>query len=296
MAIVHDYLTQRGGAERVFLLLARRFPPPPSTPRCTTPLGTFPEFAGLDIQTIATQQVRLPPPSASFGLSLLSPVIFGVAGRCGRVAFAARVDGPTGQEQKAEKSSIAMRRRDGSTRRTDTGSTSATPWPADTTDVPQCSQEKRRSCRAPAIGAAPFAIGISMQPSRLIGTSRVPTVMADAIRSAYGLEAEVLPLPPALAPKARDGRFMALSQAISSALPRLLPYKNVQVVAEAVGLVPDARLVIVGDGPARSDIEAVAGQNVRFLGQVDDATLRWLYRNALADRLRLLRGLWADPT
>jgi glycosyltransferase involved in cell wall biosynthesis len=65
-------------------------------------------------------------------------------------------------------------------------------------------------------------------------------------------------------------------------IARLLPYKNVQVVAEAVGLVPGARLVIVGDGPARSDIETVAGPNVRFLGQVDDATLRWLYRNSVA--------------
>ena len=45
---------------------------------------------------------------------------------------------------------------------------------------------------------------------------------------------------------------------------------------------PDARLVIVGDGPARSDIERVAGPNVRFLGQVDDATLRGLYRNSAA--------------
>src|ERR1019366_3054845 len=65
-------------------------------------------------------------------------------------------------------------------------------------------------------------------------------------------------------------------------IARLLPYKNVQVIAEAVGLVPGARLVIVGDGPARSDIEAIAGPNVRFLGQVDDTTLRWLYRNSLA--------------
>jgi len=56
----------------------------------------------------------------------------------------------------------------------------------------------------------------------------------------------------------------------------------VQVVAQAVGRVPGAHLVIVGEGPARSDIESVAGPNVRFLGQVDDATLRWLYRNSLA--------------
>jgi glycosyltransferase involved in cell wall biosynthesis len=106
--------------------------------------------------------------------------------------------------------------------------------------------------------------------------------MADAIRVTYGVEAEVLPPPPALTPTGPEREILGLDPGYFLCIARLLPYKNVQVVAEAVGLVPGARLVIVGDGPARSAIDSVAGPNVRFLGQVDDATLRWLYRNSLA--------------
>jgi glycosyltransferase involved in cell wall biosynthesis len=106
--------------------------------------------------------------------------------------------------------------------------------------------------------------------------------MADAIRTTYGLEAEVLPPPPALTSIGREREVSGLDPGYFLCIARLLPYKNVQVVAEAVGLVPGARLVIVGDGPARSHIQRIAGPNVQFLGQVDDATLRWLYRNSLA--------------
>ena len=51
-------------------------------------------------------------------------------------------------------------------------------------------------------------------------------------------------------------KFVGLEPGYFLCIARLLPYKNVQVVAEAVGALPGARLVIVGDGPARSDIES----------------------------------------
>ena len=107
-------------------------------------------------------------------------------------------------------------------------------------------------------------------------------IMADTIREVYGLEAEVLPPPPALSPGGPERQVEGLEPGFFLCIARLLPYKNVNVIAEAVGRVPGARLVIVGDGPARSEVENVAGPRVRFLGQVDDATLRWLYRNSIA--------------
>jgi glycosyltransferase involved in cell wall biosynthesis len=98
----------------------------------------------------------------------------------------------------------------------------------------------------------------------------------------YGLEAEVLPPPPALTSDGPERELPDLEPGYFLCIARLLPYKNVQAVAEAVAFVPGARLVIVGVGPAWSDIKNVAGPNVRLLGQVDDATLRWLYRNSIA--------------
>ena len=45
VALVHDYLTQRGGAERVVLALTRAFPDAPLFTSLYDPAGTFPEFA-----------------------------------------------------------------------------------------------------------------------------------------------------------------------------------------------------------------------------------------------------------
>ena len=49
-ALVHDYLTQRGGAERVVLSLARAFPDSPVFTSLFEPDHTFPEFKQLDIR------------------------------------------------------------------------------------------------------------------------------------------------------------------------------------------------------------------------------------------------------
>ena len=50
VAIVHDYLTQRGGAERVVLALTRAFPDAPVFTSLYYASGTFPEFANVDVR------------------------------------------------------------------------------------------------------------------------------------------------------------------------------------------------------------------------------------------------------
>ena len=58
---------------------------------------------------------------------------------------------------------------------------------------------------------------------------------------------------------------------------RLVPYKRVDLIVAAFRLLPDRNLVVVGDGPERARVEAVAGPNVRLLGHVADAERdRWL--------------------
>ena len=56
---------------------------------------------------------------------------------------------------------------------------------------------------------------------------------------------------------------------------RLSPEKGVDVLAQAFDGVP-GELVLVGDGPDRAKVEALAGDRVRLLGRVDgDELLRW---------------------
>jgi glycosyltransferase involved in cell wall biosynthesis len=63
---------------------------------------------------------------------------------------------------------------------------------------------------------------------------------------------------------------------------RLVPYKNVRAIVEAFRLLPDQRLVVAGIGPERRALEAIAGENVEFVGFVPDAELRRLMASARA--------------
>ncbi len=60
----------------------------------------------------------------------------------------------------------------------------------------------------------------------------------------------------------------------------LAPYKRIELAmaaCEQLGL----ELRVVGDGPARAELELQAGEHTRLLGRVDDDELRALYRSAL---------------
>jgi glycosyltransferase involved in cell wall biosynthesis len=61
-------------------------------------------------------------------------------------------------------------------------------------------------------------------------------------------------------------------------LCRLVPNKRVDVLVEAFGRT-GLPLVVIGDGPERRRLEAMAGANVRFLGRCSDAEVTaWLER------------------
>ena len=114
------------------------------------------------------------------------------------------------------------------------------------------------------------------------------TVTQRAIRAAYGIEAEVLPPPPAMLPAGDEQQVPGLEPGYLLCVARLLPYKNVDVVIEAA-LLLGRQLVVVGDGPDRARLDGLVrsaggsrggAAGVTLLGRVDDPELRWLYRNA----------------
>ena len=57
VAIAHDYLTQRGGAERVVLALHRAFPEATIHTTLYDPDGTYPEFRDARIETSPLNRV-----------------------------------------------------------------------------------------------------------------------------------------------------------------------------------------------------------------------------------------------
>ena len=57
VAISHDYLTQRGGAERVVLSMLRAFPRAPLYTSLYDAEGTFPEFRGADVRVTGLDRI-----------------------------------------------------------------------------------------------------------------------------------------------------------------------------------------------------------------------------------------------
>ena len=103
-------------------------------------------------------------------------------------------------------------------------------------------------------------------------------LIRDAIKSTYGIDAEVLPPPVSLNPKAERQPIDGIEPGFHLCVTRLMPYKNVDVVIEAYQRL-GFPLVIVGEGPERARLGDSTPINVTFAGRVTDAELRWLYAN-----------------
>jgi glycosyltransferase involved in cell wall biosynthesis len=106
--------------------------------------------------------------------------------------------------------------------------------------------------------------------------------VADRLRRSTELEAEVLPPPPQeLAYRCEDYGDFVLS------VGRLDRAKRVDLLLEAAAASPALEFVVVGDGPDRSRLEALASSleldgRVRFTGRVDGDELAGLYARCLA--------------
>ncbi len=259
LALVHDYLTQQGGAERVVLALATAHPGAPLFTSLYDPGETFPAFRACDVRVLPLDRVAAFRHHHRLSLPLLAPsfsrlVVDAEVTVCSSSGWAhgARVTG-----------------------------------------------RKIVYCHTPArwlyqrdrylAGASPLAAGglavlapalrrwdrrAASTAHRYLVNSRV---VRDRVAAAYGIEAAVVPPPvdidaagPRTPPADLDPGFLLC-------VARLLPYKNVEAVVEAFAHLPHERLVVVGSGPRAGAVTAGAPPNVTVLGRVDDAGLRWLY-------------------
>lgn len=55
---------------------------------------------------------------------------------------------------------------------------------------------------------------------------------------------------------------------------RMVPYKKIPMIVEAFSCMPDKRLVVIGDGPDFNKCKALAGSNIEFLGSQSFDVLR----------------------
>ncbi len=110
---------------------------------------------------------------------------------------------------------------------------------------------------------------------RFVGNSGF---IARRIAKAYRREADVIYPPVDVASfslrEQKDDYFLAAS--------RLVPYKKIDLIVEAFTLLPDRKLVVIGDGPDMAKIAAKAGPNVTILGYQPFEVLRDYMQRARA--------------
>ena len=269
VAIVHDYLTQKGGAERVVLNLAQGFPDATIYTSCYEPEGTYGEFQSLDITTSWLNRIGPIRRDPRRGVLLLAPAFSSLKVRADALivsssawAHGVRAEAPVivychsparwlHQPERYAAGSVGGSRGLGLAART----------LAATAGIPLKRWDQRAMHRA----------------DRVVVNS---TAIAARVAEVYGIEAEVLPPAPALRPDGPEQAIADLEPGYWLTVARLLPYKNVTTVLEVAALRPDERFVLVGDGPLRDTIVASAPPNVRLLTETTDAELRWLYRSA----------------
>lgn len=263
IAIAHDYLTQRGGAERVVLSMAKAFPDAAIYTTLYDPDATYPEFADLHVITTGLNRISALRRHHRLAFPFLAPTV------------------------------------------------SATPIDADLVVASSsgwahgfnASGKKLVYCHAPArwlyqpeayLGGSKFGslTGLMLaatSPALRVWDRRMSrgadlylcnsTIVRERIADAYSIRATVLPAPIAIDSTGAEEPVVGLLDWEDSYLlvvARLLPYKNVQQIIEAVRDTSH-RLVVVGSGPLEATLAASAPSNVRFEANLSDERMRWVY-------------------
>jgi glycosyltransferase involved in cell wall biosynthesis len=264
VAIVHDYLTQRGGAERVVLSMLKAFPGAPLYTSLYDADGTFEDFGRAEIRRSFLDRVAPLRKHHRSALPLL-PLAFSRLRVDADVAVCSSsgwAHGAAGRARKVVYCHTPAR------------------WLYQT--------ERYLGERG---GAARLAVDVLGGPlrrwdrraartaDRYLANS---TVVRDRIRMIYGIEAELLPSPPAIGPEGPIRPLQGLDPGFFLCVSRLLPYKNVDAVVAGFARLGSERLVVVGTGPEADRLHRQAPGNVVFAGAVRDDELRWLYTHCVA--------------
>jgi glycosyltransferase involved in cell wall biosynthesis len=261
VAIVHDYLTQRGGAERVVLSLTRAFPGAPIYTSLYDPAGTFPDFAHLDVRPMSLNRIVPLRKYHRAALPLLAPS-FSRLHISADVVVCSSSGWAHGTHVEGRKIVYCH-----------------TParW------LYQSDRYLRGRSRPIRVAANALKLPLRRWDQRAAATADLylanSTIVADRIASVYGTSAEVVPPPPAITSNGPMRAPDAIEPGFVLTVSRLLPYKNVDAVVSAFAHLPDERLVVAGAGPDEHELRTMATANVEFTGMVEDEVLRWLYAN-----------------
>jgi glycosyltransferase involved in cell wall biosynthesis len=262
VAIVHDYLTQRGGAERVVLTLADAYPDAVVHTSLYDPAGTFPEFADREIRTLPIDRVRVLRDHHRLALPFLAPSFSRM-----HVDADVTICSSSGWAHGAVTTGKKIVYCHNPAR-----------W------LYQRDQYLDGSSKVTAAGLAVLTPPLRRWDARAAATADRYLVNSRAVRArvgdVYGIDAHVVPPPVEIDVLGPRSPVPGVEPGFLLCVSRLLPYKNVGAVVDAFRRLPDLRLVVVGSGPLDEGLRAAAPANVTIAGRVGDDQLAWLYANA----------------
>jgi glycosyltransferase involved in cell wall biosynthesis len=264
VAIVHDFLTQRGGAERVALAIAESFPGAPVYTSLYDADLTYPRFRRVDVRPGPLNRFAVFRKHYRAAFPVLAPAFSNTrvsadAVICSSAGWAhgVKTDAPKIVYCHAVARWLSQPERylgdaGSSQRLLRRGALSML-------DRPLRSWDHRA-----AASAARYLVNSA--------TTR------DFVHRNYGIDAEILhpPLTVVDAPEPVDGLDADYFLCVS----RLLPYKNVDRIVAAFAELGTERLVVVGEGPELSSLRDRATPNVEFRARMSDGELRWLYEHS----------------
>jgi glycosyltransferase involved in cell wall biosynthesis len=256
VAIVHDYLNQPGGAERVVLAMSRIWPDAPIYTSLYRADSTFPAFGAADVRTSGLHW--LPVDGAFRNLFPLYPAAFRSFGPLEYDVVISSSSGWAHTVRTAHRSFHAV----------------YCHAPARWLYGGEHLVDVRKRAIRPFVRALrSWDRGAARRADLYIANSQE---VRRRIRGQYGVEAPVV-YPPVdidqFAPQARGERLLVVS--------RLLPYKRVDAIVE-VATRAGIGLDVVGSGPALADLQRRAGPTVRFHGRLPDNDVRSLMQTCRA--------------
>lgn len=252
IALVHDYLTQRGGAERVFELLCKQYPSADIFTSVYDPEGTI-DLGERVVHTTFLQNI----PGAAKYFRMLAPLYF--------PAFRA-LDLQEYDLIISSSSSFAkaVKKKTGARHICFCHNVTRFLW-----DTRTYLREYRDYQYFYPLIETIFRtmrkvdLTYAQEPDLYIANS---SVVARRIQNNYGKRAIVINYP------INSGKFKFSNKKENFYLTsaRLISYKRIDVIVEAFNWL-GWPLFIIGDGPERERLESLALKNIKFLGHVSDS-------------------------
>jgi glycosyltransferase involved in cell wall biosynthesis len=252
IALVHDYLTQRGGAERVFELLCSRFPEATIFTSLYDPAQTI-DLGDREVYTTLLQKI----PGARKHFRLMAPFYYPAFRALDLQEYDLIISSSTSFAK-------AVRKRPEAIHICFCHNITRFLW-----DTQNYLREYSAYRKFYPLLDKIFRVMRNMdlayaqEPDLYIANS---SIVARRIQQTYGKPATVINYPI----NTRKFRFSDQKDGNYLVSSRLISYKRIDIVIEAFNWL-GLPLLITGDGPERKRLEAQALGNIQFLGHVSDA-------------------------